>query len=251
MPQREYLTQQMKEIDLALDGYTEPHESPGYDAVMKEVINKINKSTNEGKKVRESEFEYGEPTDRSPSEDENGQSYPEKPDLLREFEQTVEKHKDEVKGVFGEVTFVQDVEDSPDEFREMTDTEATHKHIRIPFSWYRELRRSYRGKEVPYIDAIQILGFILFCYRMESIPNYIYRVRPQEFQTNFGINKDRSRKAIKYLENNDILSRIIVKGITPWYYRSDRTPGTYRYVILHPKEIRGITYNTGVRFKTR
>lgn len=255
----------MKTIKVRDAGSGVPKDSTDYEQAMTAVSELISRAVAKGRTARENEHNYDvRETEESTSFTRSGEhpaasrtEYPQGrgPSKLDELEDVVGELYKEVRGIFSDKTFYADQSrfTSKENVKRKSETSRSpHEYLLIPFSWYNEIRREFRGDEISYIDAILILSFILYSYRRgEAISNLILRIRPREIDRVFDIKRGRTLRAIRYLEAEGLIERIVVRGLTPWYQRPDRTPGSYRYVIPYPHRVREITYSTGVRFDGR
>jgi len=234
----------MKKLTVRDPGSGDPKDSADYESSMAQVISLISGLTEKGREAREEEHEY-EPVETNPT-NRNTSSFDGEPSLLARLKKETRNFKKEVKGVFSDVTFQKEGEDG--ELLESKQSKTSFQHLQIPFSWYKELKREYRGREVADIDAIQILAYVVYCYRLEYTPQILLRIRPRELQSSLDITEGRTQSSIRHLEKEGLIKRIIIKGITPWYYREDKTSGSYRYIVPKPKKLREITYNVNMRY---
>lgn len=120
-----------------------------------------------------------------------------------------------------------------------------HYHTRIPFSWFDEIKKEYRGREKSYQEAIIALSYIVFHYRIEKYRKYpIMRVKPNEIERVLGFTKNSADKAVRHLRKRGLIKVVIFKGLVPWYKEKDKTSGSYRFTIPMIGNIRKITYTT-------
>lgn len=241
----------MKKLLVRDLGTGNPEDSTDYESSMIEVTVLLDDIAEKARNARVEEHdpdhEKGSPDEDKPELIDEGR----KDDQLKQLERTVRAIKKETKGIFVDKEFTEKIEETDDMHRKWTDTRSPHQHLRIPFSWHQELKRTFRGNEVVYTDAVLTLAYIVFCYRLEFTSQLLLRIRPHELSSLFDISKQRRKRALDYLEEKGLVERILIKGVTPWYHRADRTPGSYLYVVPCPHNIRSITYNMRVRFDSK
>lgn len=233
----------MQELVLRDDGSGNPEASSDYNSTMVRLEALVKGVVTRAQRARRAETssDAKEPVSSSPSSRESR-------DNISYLEQQVRRLKKETRDVFLRGTQFFEFSEGGDLFKSES-PKNYHQYMRIPLSWYQEIERSHYNNTVPYHDAIQILGYIVLCYRLDRmIPQLLLRIRPQEIQSFLGIKEDRMRRAFRHLEDDKLIERIVFKGMVPWYDRDDRTSGSYRFIIPYPDRLRAITYDISARF---
>ena len=240
----------MIEFTLRDNGSGNPQASTDYDSVMAQLETLVHRAANRAQTARlqDTDDDEKKPTRSSSSSHSRKNNSKDGRQDLQDLRDRVKQLKKETRDVFRR---------NPQPFKDTVgDTlfkskspENYHQYMRIPLSWYQEIQHVHYGSDTPYHDAIQLLGYIVFCYRLDrAIPQLLLRIRPHEIEAFLGIKKDRMLRAFRHLEDKQLIERLVIKGVVPWYPRDDRTSGSYRFILPFPDRLREITYDISARF---
>lgn len=123
--------------------------------------------------------------------------------------------------------------------RKMFRSSEAGEFIMIPMSWYRHIRREYRGQSRAYHDAIHLLAYIISHYRRKRMhPGRLLHLHAEEVNNLFDITEQQRKAALRYLEQAGFIQRIRIKGFVPWF---PKTSGTYVFYVPVPERIATIT----------
>jgi hypothetical protein len=125
--------------------------------------------------------------------------------------------------------------------RHVKDAEAIRRteFLHIPLSWYAHVTQEYRGARRPYVEAIQILAYVVGKYRVGLFPGHLLWVPRRVLMKLFGLSADAEEAAVRHLTREGLLVRVIVQGLVPW--RQQRS-GKYRFLVPVLPRIKEITW---------
>lgn len=113
----------------------------------------------------------------------------------------------------------------------------------IPRRWYQHVRiekgrGAARSKRV-YFEAIHILAYIVFMYRDASrFEGELLHMNQKSICIMLGITSDDYLRAIRYLEREGYITRVVVRGLVPW---DPRAVGVYTFAIPRLAKLRSVT----------
>ena len=228
------------DVPLRRAGSSDPKESPDYEEALKEIGGVLLDAIGESIKVR---WPNKHRPRMSSKRYATHEGFPRPARSIEDIAHLSSQIEAEMRGVF-----------STDQYADGNGKKRTiehqrHNNIVIPLSWYEKIRREYRGVPRAYIEAIQLLGFIVFAYRRKDfIRNHLFRPEPKQFEKLFDLRRDTRKAAMQHLEQQGLIYRIVIRGLVPWYDNQDATPGSYLFVVPRPGKIRQITYPTLNRY---
>jgi len=133
---------------------------------------------------------------------------------------------------------VQDIDKKSRNLEESLNTGEKHMDLRIPFSWFKEIKKEFHGNEISYLEAIVALAYVVFCYRCDYMPGPVLKISG-DAEDALGITKSKRKDVVKFLRKKGLIKQIVIRGLVPWY---DEKSGNYDFVIPNPAKIREITY---------
>lgn len=113
----------------------------------------------------------------------------------------------------------------------------------IPRRWYQKIRvergrGATRSKRV-YFEAIHILAYVVFMYRdLHRFQGELLHMNQKSICKMLGITSDDYLKAIRYLEREGYITRVVIRGLVPW---DPRSVGVYTFAIPRIAKLRGVT----------
>lgn len=144
---------------------------------------------------------------------------------------------------------------SPDELPHPGDEQlravpqATHADMPfavVPRRWYKHVR-TVRGRGATrssraYFEAIHILAYVVFMYRGQGrFAGAILHMNQKSICTMLGITSDDYLRAVRYLQREGYITRIVIRGHVPW---DPRAAGVYTFAIPRMPKLNQVTVST-------
>ncbi len=117
---------------------------------------------------------------------------------------------------------------------------VTMPFVLVPTPWYGRITRP-RGRgqtrsERPYLEAIQLLSYVVFMYRREGrFAGDLLHLDNTALRGLFGMTQTEYIRAVRYLDRSGYVTRVIVRGLVPW---DPRTSGVYTFVVPRVPKLR-------------
>lgn len=140
------------------------------------------------------------------------------------------------------------VRDNGDVLPKRSEGESLTRHIgmrftAIPTGWYGHVAR-VRGKGATrsvraYFEALHILAYIVHMYRRtRRFDGQVLWLNQKAVRALFWLSKSDYEKAVRYLEQEGFITKIVVRGFVPWDARSK---GVFLFVVPRVQKLRAIS----------